>query len=260
MNNSVKTVSLPAFTGEKDDYAMWQRKFSSYAVIKNFARALKNNFTLPDDPEGYLSEKEKTAVEMNELAIACLTMSFMTDEDMQIIEQSATEDYPEGIARVVMKELQDLHRPMDRIAVIEAETEMRELRMSEDEDPNKFFKALAVIQSKYSACKKYDDESLISIVMSKAPACFHNILTQELRSKGNAVTLNDLKSALYIWWRLKNNINVEDKKNETILTSTDHITCGRCGKKGHKAEDCWAILPRKNCKTMHSAKQRSMIS
>ena len=40
---------------------------------------------------------------------------------------------------------------MDRIAVIEAETEMRELRMLEDEDPNKFFKALAVIQNKYSA-------------------------------------------------------------------------------------------------------------
>ena len=109
--NSVKTVSLPAFTGEKDDYAMWQRKFNSYAVIKIFAQALKKDFKLPDDPEGYLSEKEKKAVEMNELAIACLTMSFMTDEDMQIIEQSATEDYPLGIARVVMKELQDLHRP-----------------------------------------------------------------------------------------------------------------------------------------------------
>ena len=77
--DSAKAVSLPAFTGEKDDYAIWLRKFNSYAVIKNFARALKNNFTLPDDPEGYLSEKEKKAVEINELAIACLTMSFMTD-------------------------------------------------------------------------------------------------------------------------------------------------------------------------------------
>ena len=190
--DSSKSVSLPAFTGEKDDYAMWQRKFNSYAVIKNFSQALKKDFKLPAKPEGSsLSEEEKKAVEKNELAIARLTMSFMTDEDMQIIEQSATEDYLEGIARVVMKELQDHHRPMDRLAVIETETEMRELRMSKDEDPNKFFKALVVIQSKYSACKKYDDESLISIVISKAPACFHNILTQELRSKGNAVTLND---------------------------------------------------------------------
>ena len=135
--DSAKALSLPAFTGEKDDYAIWLRKFNNYAVIKNFARALKNNFTLPDDPEGtLLSEKEKKAVEMNELAIACLTMSFMTDEDIQIVEQSSTEDYPDGISRVVMKEMQDHYRPMDRIAVIEAETEMRELRMSENEDPN----------------------------------------------------------------------------------------------------------------------------
>ena len=116
-----------------------------------------------------------------------------------------------------MEELQGQHRLMNRLAVIEAGTEIRELRMSEEEDPNKFFKALVVIQSKVAAYKKYDDESLISIVMSKAPVCFYNILTQKLQSKGNAVTLNDLKSALYMWLRLKNNIN--DKENLDTIYS-----------------------------------------
>ena len=46
-----KTVSLPAFSGKKKDYLVWQKRFQSYAVLKKFSEALEESFVLPADPE-----------------------------------------------------------------------------------------------------------------------------------------------------------------------------------------------------------------
>ena len=83
-----KTISLPTFSGGKKAFAMWWKRFNAYATIKKFAGALDKNFTLPSDPENITGtdeekKKKKANVVMNNLAIACLTMAFLSEEDME---------------------------------------------------------------------------------------------------------------------------------------------------------------------------------
>ena len=113
-----KTISLPTFSGGKKEYAIWWKRFTAYATIKKFAGALEKNFTLPSDPENITGtdtekKKHKANVVMNDLAIACLTMAFLSEEDMEYLEDSATDKYPRGIANAVVESLTKLVLPTD---------------------------------------------------------------------------------------------------------------------------------------------------
>ena len=111
-----KTVSLPSFSGTKKDYAIWIRRFNAYATLKKFNEALEEAFVLPTDPSnltttGDAKEKEQKAIIANDLAVACLTMSFTEPEDLEYVDDSATTKYPNGIAKEVMKALTKEYRP-----------------------------------------------------------------------------------------------------------------------------------------------------
>ena len=92
--------------------------------------ALKEEFSLPIDPavsEGSTATEQAESlkrVKKNDLAVACLTMSFTTDEDMEYIEESATSYYPDGIAMKITAAMKKNYRPVDRLAAVETETEM----------------------------------------------------------------------------------------------------------------------------------------
>ena len=80
--------------------------------------ALKDTLSLPANPNALSTnvnakEKEVKTITQNNLAIACLTMSFTKIEDMKHIENSATTDYSAGIASEVMKLLATEYNPKD---------------------------------------------------------------------------------------------------------------------------------------------------
>ena len=179
-----KTISLPTFSGGKKKYAMWWKRFAAYAKIKKFNEALDKNFDLPSDPKnitGTDDEKKqlKKNLVMNDLAIACLTMAFVQEEDMEYIEDSATTNYPDGIAKDVVVNLTSHYRPADRLSAVEAETEMRSVKLGPKEDPESYFKRVAVVKSKFRKSKTFDEATLIANLMSDAPDCYHDTLTSE---------------------------------------------------------------------------------
>ena len=95
-----KTVTLPSFPGEKKDYEVWLKRFTTYATLKGFSVALKDTHNLPADPEalattGDAKDKVEKAIVQNNLAIACMTMSFTKLEDMDSIEDLATTKLPQ---------------------------------------------------------------------------------------------------------------------------------------------------------------------
>ena len=196
-----KTVSLPAFSGEKKNYEVWLKRFMAYSTIKGFLVALIQTFNLPADPNTLSTsadtkEKEEKAITQNSLAIACLMMSFTKIEDMEHIETSATTEYPAGIASEVMKLLMTEYNPKDKLSAVEAETAMRKVKLSATGNPDKYFKKVNVVKSKYRKSKTFTEESLIANLMTGAPECYHDTLTQILQAKGDAVTMKDLQDAL----------------------------------------------------------------
>jgi len=53
----------------------------------------------------------------------------------------------------------------------------------------------------YKKSKTFDDATIIANTMSNAPSCYHDTIAQKLLSKGDAVTLDDIKLALKLKWR-----------------------------------------------------------
>lgn len=68
------------------DYAIWIKRFNAYATIKKVSDALDEAFVLPSDPLNLTTTGEALVIEQkaivsNNLAVACLTMSFTEPEE-----------------------------------------------------------------------------------------------------------------------------------------------------------------------------------
>ena len=88
--------------------------------MKNFSQALDKNFSLPSDPENLTGTDDKKnedqkKVVKNNLAVACMTMAFLSEEDMEYLEDSATYKYENGVAKEVAESLLNAYRPKDRL-------------------------------------------------------------------------------------------------------------------------------------------------
>jgi len=156
-----KSISLLTFSGKKKNFNIWWKCFNTYATMKNFAQALSKIFTLPSDPENLTGtdkkrEEDKKKVIKNNLAIACMTMAFLSEEDMEYLEDSATTQYENGVAKEVAESLLDAYRPKDRLSAVEAEQEMRKVKLTASMDPDNYFKKVAVVKSKYKKSKTFD--------------------------------------------------------------------------------------------------------
>ena len=265
----VKTVSLPLFSGKKEDYSVWRKRFMAYANIKKFGAALVSGFNLPTDPEKLTGTDEhknqmKKNVVMNNLAVACLTMALQTEDDLDYLNNLATKAYEDGIAHGVVTLLRDAHRPSDRLTAVEAETEMRKVQLNDTDDPDEYFKKVSVVRSKYKNSKTFDESTLIANVMAGVSECYQDTIAQELVRRRDKVTLDNLKDALKIKWRITtrgtDKTNNDTKGEETTLSLNDEMKCERCGKKGHDTAHCWETLTGKQLtgkKSKNNQKKRS---
>ena len=70
-------LKFPVFEGTQKAYMIWWVRLSAYAVMKNFARALKVDASLPSkESDVAATEEAKLAKKANEVAMASLTMAF----------------------------------------------------------------------------------------------------------------------------------------------------------------------------------------
>ena len=73
-------MSIPVFTGKKEDFHLWWAKYYAYATIKEFEEALEKGMDLPDDPavldtDPVVEATQKRAIKDNRMAIASLIMA-----------------------------------------------------------------------------------------------------------------------------------------------------------------------------------------
>ena len=253
-DTSTKSITLPTFSGDEKDFAIFWPRFKAYATLKKFASVLDAGTSkLPSDPSVFSNDsavkaEEEKAIEMNDLAMATFTMTFETGELMEYIEEAKTALYPNGLASLVAESLMKKYRPTDRIAGVEAEQELLKLKMKKDEDPDVYFRKLAVLKNKYRHNQAtFDNEKMIAATLAKAPAMYSSVLASVLREQGSNLKLTDMQDAMKEHWRIRNNLlnNAEDTDDdsdeeikETALNALANTVCYNCGKKGHKANKC----------------------
>ena len=121
----------------KNNYDVWKMRIYAYLTVLGCVEALDENFILPPHPKVLASSTDtadaktvelKKKVKYNNLAVAALTMAFTHPEHMEIVHSSVNNEYPQGIAKVIMKKLEQKMNPDDDIAKVEAEIELNKLQ------------------------------------------------------------------------------------------------------------------------------------
>jgi hypothetical protein len=99
------TAGLPLFSRLRKDFqACWWVRFVAYASVWEFLAALQKNgeSTLPQSDTEVIDEttsagKEKAAAKQrNALAMANLTLAFVTEVSLPMVYKAMNNDWPEG--------------------------------------------------------------------------------------------------------------------------------------------------------------------
>ena len=207
-NNAVK---LPTFSGKKKDFHTWWVQFCAYCTMKKIHEAQDKAFILPADPkvpEGdndVAKKLSKRCVAQNAAVVACLTVASITSDLIEFCTESATKNYPGGIAKVIVEKLYDKHFPANVVAGVEAELDFSLLKFKPGCDLDEFFTRLLVLRSKYKKSKKFEEDVLIARTVAKAPPMYIGDLLSEMQVKGCRLTLKDIQDTMKSIYHLYNN-------------------------------------------------------
>ena len=162
---------------------------------------------------------------------------------------------------IVVDELLTKYRLEDRVSKLECLNELNDISMKETNYPDEMFNKIATVRQKYLK-SKVDEATYLNFAISVAPAYYTDVISYEVRTKNDSVTLEDLQSAMGKHYRLKRNkdqgtgnrANTSDEgsesvllaaarkaldnKDEAALTAFMKELCYKCGQPGHKAFQC----------------------
>ena len=151
-----KTVKLPTFNGEAKEAQIWLMRFRAYADVYGFSQSIMETAdpNLPATESSVIDEstddgkKQARAKRANKIALANLTMAFTTEALMGLIYKARTNDWPNGLAWMVMKEVHKKNFPKDLVSKIELRRELNAVSMKKEDDPAFLFEQISAIENK----------------------------------------------------------------------------------------------------------------
>jgi len=103
-----KETYIPTFTGNEDDFNLWWMRFRAFATLAGCAMAIGRvaDANLPSDDSSPLKDDEEIkARKANFYAMYALTLAFQTETLMDLVRNSCTANWPEGLAWKVVDAL-----------------------------------------------------------------------------------------------------------------------------------------------------------
>ena len=112
-----KTTLVPIFDGKEENFQTWWVRFRACGKLSGFPKALGETPEpgLPSDQEEVESlsgtdittKMNKAAADINDLAIASLTLTFETNELTSMTLTAQSDEWPKGLASEVIKQLKE---------------------------------------------------------------------------------------------------------------------------------------------------------
>ena len=269
-----KAVRVPTFNGEKEQFQTWWIRFRAYAKVAKFTKALGTT-PEPDLPTSQAeadaltgnsteTKNKLAAVDRNDDAMANLTLAFTTNEMISMILTAQTAEWPEGLACNVVAEMMKKFKPDDVMSLVDEKVALNKIRMSSTDEPKLLFDQIKAVEVQYNTkTKKIAEADKIAVVLSQAPKIYQSVITSEQRMKRALnidVTLSDLKEVMEQHYRLLSSEDHEEKETALNVGDGGHRNgdnkrnnrngrnrrkkrfdgnCNNCGKRWHKAADCW---------------------
>ena len=255
------------FDGEEENYQVYWTKFRAFATAKGFIPALLGrDANLPTSENAVLDETVDTdkpkikARKANSLAMAYLLSSFKAEADISLAYETMDDDWPGGLAYKVVEKLKGIYQPKDSVTEVELYTRLMTVKMKTKEDPKTLFEQIATIQNWYtSGTTRVPKEQLIAVVLRAAPTEYASVLTSEQGKRGTGLEVSHLRVVMNQYYRaVYKKLGGSSSKgdDEMSLAGQDYKNkesggkwqgkkkfsgnCHSCGKKGHRASDCWA--------------------
>ena len=243
---SLRGITIPKFSGDKDDWTMWWFKFVAFCGICGCAAAIGDaaEADMPAKESEVLDlskdadKKKEAAKKRNFQAMMMLTNALESANDMAALMSSMDADWPSGLAWKVVKTLKSFYEPKDQMSEVDLFARLNEVSMSDNEHPKVLFDRLATVRLQCPTVNAVTDAFMMAHVLAKAPAIYKSVLTQEQRSKKGACTLQDLQSAMTDLWRANGGGAGSNGGNNEFGLSAFAGICFKCGLKGHRAKDC----------------------
>ena len=151
-------INIPTFDGERENFQIWWMRFQAYALVKGFGQAVSGTADgdLPARADDVLDltttngKKAQKALTRNNVAIASLTMAFTTSSLMNKIYKGRTEEYPGGLAHVIINNLIEEYQPRDQMSKVEAQKKLMAIKLESGENPNRIFEEISKIENEYN--------------------------------------------------------------------------------------------------------------
>ena len=125
----------------------------------------------PDDPEGDgLTEAQQKCVKENEKAVSAYTMALIGEEVFEVICNGVTENYPDGLAYQITKELKREYQPDDGTSSLEYLNRLSKLKLRKTENPLELYNKVAAIKISYGTSEnKVQERDLVMAIIRAAP-------------------------------------------------------------------------------------------
>jgi hypothetical protein len=230
---SIKTIT---FSGTKEGYHMWEFQMRAFLRELGCTEALSRA-----DLEAEVSDRLMR--KKNDTAYARIAIAIMSDDSVsaELIKRSVSQVYPEGDAALVWQALVDRYEPKN---AVDQQTLMTELFASTLEngskDPEVWIVELQSMQTKLNAMgATVSDNMVIGHILSRLPTEYDQV-ADNLASQENK-TIASVSSILKDKYERLKKAGKFLSTEETVLVGYKKFSgdCRYCGKKGHKAAECF---------------------
>jgi hypothetical protein len=97
-------------------------------------------------------------------------MAFTKEGTMGMVSRAVTDEWPDGLAYLIVKNLMKRYRPIDAISRVEMRQKLNQISKRKDSNPTMLFEKLAPIQDQFLAPElRIDKANLIAVVFIVAP-------------------------------------------------------------------------------------------
>jgi gag-polypeptide of LTR copia-type len=250
-----KSSRVLAFDGRHESFKMWSRKFILRAdtEYKDYQGVLLGTTTVPKESDVLDESVAAEAVlikarKANKLALNDLIQSMTEEISFSLVDEAVTTNLPNGCAKTAWDKLLAKYEPKTDTAIMQVKKEFHTNGLSEGQDPDEWISELERQRQRIKKIKPamaISDDELVIHILTNLTKEYDNIVDlneDRVGAATNPLTIEELRTKL----RQKfERLDASHKKKETDLALIGMQkrfkgTCNKCGKKGHKAEDCWS--------------------
>ena len=239
-----KAIRIIAFSGKKNDWRQWSRKFMAVANKRGYKEYFDGTNRISSTSTD--EEKGKNIAAYNDML---LDMS--DDISFGLVDESTTSLCPDGDAFLAWTKLQQKYESQtsaSRVKLMNQFTNNKLKKLSKD--PDEWIAELELTRSRLKKMGTEIDESYLMMhVLNNMPSSYDNIIdTLEdcLDSTTDPLTIENLREKLsekYEKIKAKKKFRQDDSDSEEeerglFAGSKFKGRCNYCGKFGHKAAQC----------------------